>query len=85
MISETRRPKINPMLLKVIIISVFLHIVAGFIAGVVTIATNVIKEDAQFEEPPVMEEQEPPKEVKIEIKPPPAEPTYAEIESPQCW
>ena len=71
MIPEKRRPKINPMLLKVIIISVFLHIVAGFIAGVVTIATNVIKEDAQFEEPPVMEEQEPPKEVKIEIKPPP--------------
>jgi hypothetical protein len=70
MITKTRKSKINPMLMKVIVISVLLHVVAGFIAGVVTIATNVIKEDAQFEEPPVMEEQEPPKEVKIEIKPP---------------
>ncbi|MGC6455368.1 MAG: hypothetical protein ACON39_00230 [Coraliomargaritaceae bacterium] len=71
MITKNLKSKINPMLMKVIIISVIVHIVAGFIAGVVTIATNVIKEDAQFEEPPVMEEQEPPKEVKIEIKPPP--------------
>ncbi len=71
MIQAKTKSKINPMLMKVIVISVLLHVVAGFIAGVVTIATNVIKEDAQFEEPPVLEEQEPPKEVKIEIKPPP--------------
>ena len=70
MISQSRKRKINPMLMKVIVISVLLHVVAGFIAGVVTIATNVIKEDAQFEEPPALEEQEPPKEVKVEIKPP---------------
>lgn len=58
------------MLMKVIVISVLLHVVAGFIAGIITIATNVIKDDAQFEEPPAVEEQEPPKEVKVEIKPP---------------
>lgn len=69
MLSQVRQKKINPMLMKVIIISVLLHVVAGFVAGIVTIATHAIKEEAQFEEPPVIEEEQPPPEVKVEIKP----------------
>ena len=34
------------MLMNVIIISVLLHIAAGFIAGIVTIATHAIQEEA---------------------------------------
>lgn len=59
------------MLMNVIIISVLLHIAAGFIAGIVTIATHAIQEEAQFEEPPVVEQEEPPPDVKVEIKPTP--------------
>jgi len=35
---------------------------------VITIANIAIQEDAQFEEPPAVEEVEPPKEVKVQIK-----------------
>jgi hypothetical protein len=69
MITQTKKRKMNPMLLKVIVVSVLLHVVAGFVAGVVTIATHVMKEDAQFEEPPAVVEEAPPPDVKVEIKP----------------
>lgn len=59
------------MLFKVILVSVALHVVAGFVACVITIANVVIKEEAQFDEPPVVEQEEPPKEVKVTIKPQP--------------
>ena len=68
MISTPNKRKMNPKLMKVIIVSVLLHIAAGFIAGVVTIATHVIKESAQFEEPPVVEEEALPVNVKVEIR-----------------
>lgn len=61
--------KINPVLMKVIVISVLLHVIAGFVAGLVTIATYVIKEETFFEEPPAVEEEQAPPDVKIEIKP----------------
>ena len=57
------------MLMKVIVISLLLHVVAGFIAGVVKISTLVIKEKTQFEAPPVVEEEAPPVNVKVEIRP----------------
>jgi len=57
------------MLVKVIVISVLVHVVGAFIAGVVTIATIVIQDDAQFEEPPSVVEEEPPREVKVVIRP----------------
>ena len=57
------------MLIKVIAISVVLHVIAGFVAGVVTIATHMMKEEAQFEEPPAVIQEEPPVEVKVEIRP----------------
>lgn len=57
------------MLTKVIVVSVLLHVVFGFVAGLVTIATHVIKEEALFEEPPAVEEEQPPPDVKVEIKP----------------
>lgn len=59
----------NPMLLKVIFISIALHVVAGFVAGVITIANIVIPEETQFEEPPAVVEEEPPPPVKVQIKP----------------
>ncbi|MGB0257948.1 MAG: hypothetical protein ACPGES_04775 [Coraliomargarita sp.] len=69
MITVEKKKQFNPMLMKVIIVSVGLHVVAGFVATVITIANVVIKEEAQFEEPPVVEQEEPPPEVKVEIKP----------------
>ncbi|MDP4777258.1 MAG: hypothetical protein NWR76_04870 [Opitutales bacterium] len=68
MITEPKKRKINPMLLNVILISLLLHVVAIFILGSITIIKYIIPDDAKFEEPPVIEEIEPPKEVKIEIK-----------------
>ena len=59
----------NPLLMKVIIISVGIHVIAGFIAGVITIANIVIPEETQFEEPPAIAEEEPPPPVKVQIKP----------------
>lgn len=59
----------NPLLMKVISISVGIHIIAGFIAGVITVATHVLQEDTQFEEPPAVVEESPPPEVKVQIRP----------------
>ena len=69
MIPPELKKKMNPMLMKVIGASVLVHIVGAFIAGLVTIATIVIQDDAQFEEPPKVVEQEPPREVKVVIRP----------------
>ena len=49
MIPAELKKKMNPMLMKVIVASVLVHVVGAFIAGVVTIATIVIQDDAQFE------------------------------------
>lgn len=68
MLPVEKKRKLNPMLMKVIIVSVLAHVVLGFVAGIVTIATIVIQEEAQFEEPPAVEEVEPPKEVKVKIQ-----------------
>ena len=57
------------MLMKVIVISVLVHVVAAFVAGVITVATHVMQEDAQFEEPPAVVVEEPPAEVKVQIRP----------------
>ena len=65
----TQKKKMNPLLMKVIIISVGIHVIAGFIAGVITVATHVLQEDAQFEEPPAVVEEEPPPPVKVQIRP----------------
>ena len=69
MIPIELKKKVNPMLMKVIVISVLVHVVGAFIAGVVTIATIVIQDEAQFEEPPTIAEEEPPREVKVQIRP----------------
>ena len=42
MIPAELKKKMNPMLMKVIVASVLVHVVGAFIAGVVTIATIVI-------------------------------------------
>ena len=59
----------NSLFMKVIVISVAMHVIAGFIATVITVASIVIQEDAQFEEPPAVVEEVPPPEVKVQIKP----------------
>ncbi|MEM7791796.1 MAG: hypothetical protein AAF546_10380 [Verrucomicrobiota bacterium] len=61
----------NPMLMKVILISVALHALAGLVAGFITIANIVIPDDAQFDEAPKVAEEEPPKEVKVKLRPKP--------------
>lgn len=58
----------NPMLLKVLVFSATIHVLAAIIFGGITVARYIIPDDAQFEEPPLTE-QEPPPEVKVEIKP----------------
>lgn len=63
-----KKKKINPLLMKVIVISVALHVIAGVIAGFVTFV-NYIIDDTRFEEPPPVEEVEPPPEVNVEIQP----------------
>ena len=68
MLPVEQKRKMNPMLMKVIVVSVLVHVVLAFVAGVITVANIVIQEETQFEEPPAVEEVEPPKEVKVQIK-----------------
>jgi hypothetical protein len=69
MLPTTKKQKINPLLLKVIFISVAIHLLAGLILGSITIYKFVVPSEAQFEEPPVVEQEEPPPPVKVQIKP----------------
>ena len=68
MLPATKKKTMNPLLMKVIVISVGIHVIAGFIAGIITVANIVIQDDAQFEEPPAVVEEEPPPQVKVQIK-----------------
>ena len=70
MIPEIKKKKMNPLLMKVIGISVGIHVIAGVILGGITIVKYVIPDDAQFEEPPGVVEETPPPEVKVQIRPP---------------
>lgn len=56
------------MLMNVLLISGLAHILAIVVLGGITIVKYIIPDEAQFEEPPAIEEVEPPKEVKVEIK-----------------
>ncbi|WP_269526393.1 hypothetical protein [Coraliomargarita parva] len=71
MITEQKKRKINPMLMNVLLISGGLHVLVGLLLGGLVVVKYVIPDDAEFEEPPAVEEVEPPKEVKVEIKPQP--------------
>lgn len=68
MLTKSRKKKLNPMLLNVLLISGGLHLLALFILGGITIVKFIIPDEAEFEEPPVIVEEEPPPEVKIEIQ-----------------
>ena len=61
----------NPMLLKVLVVSAAVHAVGLFILGGITVVKYIIPDEAQFEEAPEVTEEKPPPEVKIEIKPKP--------------
>lgn len=74
MIQSKKKKKLNPMLINVLIISGAVHVLAILILGGITIVKYIIPDDAEFEEPPAIEEVEVPKEVKVEIKPPPPAP-----------
>jgi hypothetical protein len=58
----------NPMLLNVLLISGGVHAAALFILGSITVYKYIIPDEAQFEEPSPVVEEQPPPEVKIEIK-----------------
>lgn len=62
-----KKKKTNPLLMKVIIISLVLHGIAGVVAAFVTFV-NYISLDTTFEEPPPAEVEEPPQEIKVEIE-----------------
>ena len=68
MITHQKKRKINPMLLNVLLISVGVHVVALFILGSITVYKYIIPDEAQFEEPSPVAEEQPPPQVKIEIK-----------------
>ena len=68
MITPQKKRKMNPMLLNVLLISGGVHAVALFILGSITVYKYIIPDEAQFEEPSSMVEEQPPPEVKIEIK-----------------
>ena len=63
-----KKNKINPLLMKVIVVSVVLHVIGAVIAGSITFI-NYIKNDTKFEEPPPEQVEEPPPEVKVDIMP----------------
>jgi hypothetical protein len=67
-ITPQKKRKINPMLLNVLLISGGVHAVALFILGSITVYKYIIPDEAQFEEPSPVVEEQPPPEVKIEIK-----------------
>jgi len=69
MISKPKKPKLNPVLLAVILISLGLHLLALVVFGSYTLVKMVLPDEAEFEEPPAVEEIEPPPDVKVEIKP----------------
>ena len=54
--------------MKVIVVSIALHVIGAVIAGSITFI-NHIKNDAGFEEPPPEQVEEPPSEVKVDIMP----------------
>ena len=56
------------MLLNVLLISAGVHAVALFIFGSITVYKYIIPDEAQFEEPSPIVEEQPPPEVKVEIK-----------------
>ncbi len=68
MIIPQKKRKINPILLNVLLISGGVHAVALFILGSITVYKYIIPDEAQFEEPSSVVEEQPPPEVKIEIK-----------------
>ena len=63
-----KKKKMNPLLMKVIVVSLVLHLVGGVVAGFVTFV-NYIKNENMFKEPPPEQVEEPPPEVKTTIEP----------------
>jgi len=61
------KKKMNPLLMKVIVVSVALHLIGGIIAGSITFI-NYLKNDPVFEEPPPEQTEEPPPQV-VKIEP----------------
>ncbi|CAI8362735.1 MAG: Uncharacterised protein [Opitutia bacterium UBA7350] len=59
------------MLVKVLVVSAAIHVLGLFVLGGITVVRYIIPDEAQFEEPPEINEEKPPPEVKVEIKPKP--------------
>jgi hypothetical protein len=69
MITQPKKRKMNPMLLNVLLISGGIHALALFVLGSITVYKYIIPDEAQFEEPPAVVEEQPPPDVKVEIRP----------------
>lgn len=69
MISKSKKRKLNPTLMLVLLISGGVHLLALFVLGGIAIYNYIVPDEAQFEEPPPIQAEEPPPEMKIEIKP----------------
>ena len=69
MLPPTKKKKVDSLLMKIIVISVLLHVIAGFIAGLITVANIVVQKAAQFDELPAVVEEEPPVPVTVQIQP----------------
>ena len=66
---ETRRKaRINPMLLKVLIISVLVHVALIVVLGGITIINYVIPPDVQFQEPAEVKVEEPPQNISVDLR-----------------
>jgi len=85
MITKTKKKKLNPMLLNVLLISGGIHVAVLLVLGSITVYNYIIPDEAAFEEPPAVEEVEPPKDVKVEIRkqPPPQQQAIPQLRMKQ--
>ncbi len=69
MTAKPKKRKINPMLMNVLLISLGAHLLVGFLLAGWVVVKYVVPNEAQFEEAPTIQEEAPPPDVKVEIKP----------------
>lgn len=68
-LEHTKKRKLDPRLIKVLVISAVLHVIVGLVLGGITIVDIVIASKPEFEAPDEVVQEDPPPEQKIEIKP----------------
>ena len=71
MISVNQPRKVNSLLFNVLIVSAIVHLLIGLVLGGIKVVSYIIPDNAHFDEPPAVTEEELPPDVKVEIKPSP--------------